>query len=449
MASYQQKLSLFWLLIFALISFNSAMAQNRIDVQRPDAPELAAYGPYEIGTRPVTLVNPDQLDVLALDPSSDAPDPLPTYDRPLPVQIWYPSYPGATGSKALRVFLRDAQTEINLYGRATLWAAPVINAGPFPLVIVSHGYPGNRFLMSHLAENLASKGYIVASIDHTDSTYRTQAAFGSTLRNRSLDQIFVLNEMARQNDDPASFLYGLVNTDNSAIIGYSMGGYGAVITAGGGVTEASVQFSFSTPFDQLGIHQSGSDTHNALPDPRIKTAIAIAPWGRNSGFFDAGTNAGIQIPMLFVAGSVDDVSLYEDGIRAIWDEAVNVDRAILTFENANHNAAAPYPAPQESYAFNERIGFAPFDHYADPVWDTVRMNNIAQHFSTAWLDYYLKLDDSKKQYIELIPSSNDGVYSVNDDGSFAEDHSYWTGFEFRTAKGLQFEWLLAGEQAEQ
>ncbi len=25
------------------------------------------------------------------------------------------------------------------------------------------------------------KGYVVASIDHTDSTYRTQAAFGSTL----------------------------------------------------------------------------------------------------------------------------------------------------------------------------------------------------------------------------------------------------------------------------
>ena len=53
--------------------------------------------------------------------------------------------------------------------------------GPFPLVIVSHGYPGNRFLMAHLAENIASKGFVVASIDHVDSTYRDQAAFGSTL----------------------------------------------------------------------------------------------------------------------------------------------------------------------------------------------------------------------------------------------------------------------------
>ncbi|NND89400.1 MAG: hypothetical protein HKN42_00950, partial [Granulosicoccus sp.] len=41
-------------------------------------------------------------------------------------------------------------------------------------------------LLSHLAENIASQGYVVASIDHTDSTYRTQTSFGSTLRNRSL-----------------------------------------------------------------------------------------------------------------------------------------------------------------------------------------------------------------------------------------------------------------------
>lgn len=424
------------------------MAQNRIDSQRPDAPELAAYGDFETGTRPIELFNPDQLDVLSLDAAQEPPAELPAYDRPLTVQMWYPSFPGATGSKALRVFLRDAETEIDLFGRSTLWAAPVINAGPFPLVIMSHGYPGNRYLMSHLAENIASKGYVVASIDHTDSTYRTQSAFGSTLRNRSLDQLFVLNEMARLNNDSSSFLDGMIDTENTAIIGYSMGGYGAVITAGGGVTASSVDFPFSPPFGTLDIHLSGSDSHNALPDPRIKTAIAIAPWGRNFGFFDASTNAGIQIPMLFMAGSQDDVSLYENGIRAIWQEAVNVDRALLTFDNANHNAAAPYPAPAESYEFNARIGFSPFEHYADAVWDSVRMNNIAQHFSTAWLDHYLKSDAASQNYLELVPDANDGVFSLNEDGSFADDHTHWTGFANRTAKGLRFEWLMNGESSE-
>lgn len=162
----------------------------------------------------------------------------------------------------------------------------------------------------------------MASIDHTDSTYRTQAAFGSTLRNRSLDQLFVLNEMARLNADSGSFLQGLMDTDNSGLIGYSMGGYGAVITAGGGVTAASVAYPFSPPYGTLGIHESGSETHNNLPDSRIRTAIAFAPWGRNMGFFDVASLEGVQIPVLFVAGSQDDVSLYEDGVRAIWEESV-------------------------------------------------------------------------------------------------------------------------------
>ncbi len=70
-------------------------------------------------------------------------------------------------------------------------------SGAFPLVIISHGYPGNRLLLSHMGENLASKGFVVASIDHKDSTYDDQKAFASTLYNRPFDQLFVLNEMAR------------------------------------------------------------------------------------------------------------------------------------------------------------------------------------------------------------------------------------------------------------
>ena len=64
-------------------------------------------------------------------------------------------------------------------------------------MIISHGYPGNRYLMSHIGENLASKGFVTVSIDHKDSTYDDQKAFGSTLYNRSFDQLFVLNEIDR------------------------------------------------------------------------------------------------------------------------------------------------------------------------------------------------------------------------------------------------------------
>ena len=59
--------------------------------------------------------------------------------------------------------------------------------------------------------------------------------------------------------------------------------------------------------------------------------------------------------MLFVAGSVDDVAGYEKGTRAIYQGAVNADRYLLTFLNANHNAGAPIPAPAETYAYSEAL----------------------------------------------------------------------------------------------
>lgn len=414
------------------------LAENRIDTQLPNAPELAAYGDMAVGVRQIELVHEGQIDILAIDPAAPKPDSLPTYDRPLTVEVWYPAAAGATGETTFKSFLRDAVTEVTLNGQAMRDAEPAAGTA-YPLVIVSHGYPGNRFLMSHLAENIASKGYVVASIDHTDSTYRTQAAFGSTLVNRSLDQLFVLDEMARLSGEDGSFLRGLVNADTAGIVGYSMGGYGAVITAGGGVTEAAVGYSWGGPHGTLAVHQAGSETHNALPDPRIKTAVAIGPWGMNRGFWDAEGLKGIKIPMLFMAGSEDMTSLYEEGVRAIWENASGTTRSLLTFENAGHNAAAPMPAPAESFRDDARLGYNVSAHYIDPVWDTTRMNNIAQHFVTAWMDLYLKGNETAGDYLDLVENSNDGVWSVNEDGTPKEDNTYWKGFAKDSAKGLRFE----------
>ncbi len=433
--------------VIAATAVTSAAAQNRIDGQAPDAPELAAYGDLPVGVRQIELVNQDQINILAIDPAGERPADLPTYDRPLTVEMWYPAAEGATGDTSFDAYLRDGTKEVTLEGRAMRDAAPATSAESFPLILLSHGYPGNRFLMSHLGENLASKGYVVASIDHTDSTYRTQAAFGSTLVNRPLDQLFVLDEMARINNDPTSGLAGLIDSDNAGLIGYSMGGYGAVITAGGGVTEASVGYPWGGPQGTLGIHQQGSETHEALPDPRIKTAVAIGPWGMNTGFWDAEGLAGIEIPMLFIAGSEDATSLYEEGVRAIWEGATSVDRALLTFEGGGHNTVAPIPAPEESYYFNERLGFKVSEHYNDPVWDFVFMNNVGQHFVTSWMDIELKGDAAKTRYLDLLEIGSDGIWSVNEDGTFAEDHTYWTGFAEGTAQGLRYEVLRAGQPA--
>ena len=123
----------------------------------------------------------------------------------------------------------------------------------------------------------------------------------------------------------------------------------------------------------------------------------------------------------------------------MWENTSNVETALLTYINGGHNSGAPMPAPAESYYFNEDKGFNISEHYTDPVWNTARMNNIAQHFVTAWMNQRLKADESAGGYLDLVETSNDGVWSMNEDGTEKEDHSYWAGFAKGTAKGLTYE----------
>ena len=418
----------------------AAAQDNRIDTIRADAPALAKYGAFGIGVKTLTFTNPRQLDIV----KSKAGEPAPMYDRPLTVEVWYPGKAADAGNPAstgqYRTFIRDGKTETILSGKAIRNGVGDPSGAPYPLVIISHGYPGNRFLLSHLAENLASKGYVVASIDHTDSTYNDQAAFGSTLLNRPLDQLFVLNEMARLNlNDPSATLKGLVNADNTALIGYSMGGYGVVNTIGGGFTAASVASTLAPPNGVLAARQAGNAAHTASMDPRIKAAVAFAPWGWNRGFWDAQGLSAIKTPVFYLAGSVDDVSGYSPGVRNIYEGSVNAQRYLLTYENANHNAGAPMPAPKEAMNPPPGVTTAPANHYIDAVWDNVRMNNIAQHFTTAFLAKYLKNDSAMDSYLNLLENAKDGKWSAEADGKFKADHTYWNGFPNRTAAGLRLE----------
>ena len=418
----------------------AAQAQdNRIDTIRSDAPELAPYGKQDVGVKTLKLVNPGQQDIVKFK----AGQPMPIYDRPLTLEVWYPAKlaAGQAPGGQYKVLPRDGKTEVTLNGRAVRDAQPDTSAGPYPLLIISHGYPGNRFLMSHLGENLASKGYVVASIDHTDSTYDNQTAFGSTLLNRPLDQLFVLNEMARLGaSDPAGTLKGMVNADNTGLIGYSMGGYGVVNTIGGGFTAASVGFSWGTPNGALAVRQAGNPAHVASMDPRVKAAVAFAPWGWNAGFWDAAGLAGIKTPVFFVAGSVDSTSGYAPGVRNIYEASVNAPRYLLTYQNANHNAGAPMPAPKEMQTLKCGDGsWGCGEHYTDAVWDNVRMNNIAQHFVTAFLAKHLKSDAGMDSYLNLVENSQDGKWSAEANGTFKSDHTYWKGFRNSTAAGLKLE----------
>lgn len=409
--------------------------QNRIDVVTPSAPELAPYGALNIGVRTLPVTDKNRPDIV----NTKEGGPVARYDRALTIEAWYPAAlaAGQQPGGEYRVITRDPSITATIRGRAVRDAAPL--AGNYPLVIISHGYPGNRYLMSHIGENLASKGFVTVSIDHKDSTYDDQKAFGSTLYNRSLDQLFVLNEIERLGKaGSGSFLGGLVDASRTGLIGYSMGGYGVVNVIGGGYSDASVAGGQAPPNKLLAERAASNPAYQKGRDARIKAAIAIGPWGMQGGFWDLEGLKGIRTPVLFIAGSADDVSGYEKGTRAIFQGAVNADRYLLTFVNASHNAAAPMPAPAETYQASGTAAPA-FSHYADAVWDTARMNNILHHFATAYFGLHLKGEQDKQAYFDVVPNGKDGVYAMDRDGKPMPAHTYWKGFKRATAVGLILE----------
>jgi predicted dienelactone hydrolase len=182
-----------------------------------------------MGVRTLDLVHAGQIDILNFNKATGK---APQYDRPLKVEVWYPAeasgvkqrvvYPSTMPGIAPRA---TGPKGFDILGDAARDAAPV-RGQSFPLVIVSHGYPGSRYFLTYLTENLAA-------IDHTDSVFGEVRAFTSTLLNRSSDQLFVLASVEKLAQSRESFLFGLLQENNAAIVGYSMGGYGALISAGG------------------------------------------------------------------------------------------------------------------------------------------------------------------------------------------------------------------------
>ncbi len=389
----------------------------------PDAPVLTARGSYAVGVRTAEWVNNNQPDILKAKNGI-----APLYNRLLKVEIWYPAVI-PPGKKELTTYTdmlgvaRDSTRPLRPFtfnGRSLRDAAPQIPGNAFPLVIVSHGFLGSRVLLTYLTENLASKGFVVVAIDHTESTHADGAGFASTLLNRATDILFVLNQVAALSKAGTNhFLSGLVNANTVGLIGYSMGGYGVLNAAGAGYSSKLAQFFAGITGGSKAVEgRLSSAAFTASIDKRIKAVVAFAPWGMERGVWDSAGLAGLTIPTLFIAGSQDDVSGYEKGTKAIYNAAVNADRYLLTFENARHNTA-PNPPPPESMQPGMKMD--DYNHYADPAWNERKINNINQHFVTAFLGTWLQQKDFA-QYLSLP--------------QYASQQT-WTGFKPRTATGLQ------------
>lgn len=394
-----------------------------------DAPELARLGAYGVGVRSITLTQPAQVDVLGA--------PGAVKDRVLPVEIWYPAVPAkdatpATYSGALPGEPPRGPAAFTVPGIAVRDAAEA--KGAFPLVILSHGYSNTPEAMSWLGENLASKGYVVAAIHHNDPDISDRTKFAEPMLRRPLDIAFVAKTLQAQAKAGAP---GLASADPArvALIGYSMGGYGVLIVAGG-VLDPQGGLVRAVPGGALVPYAKGGARQSELTIPGLKAVVALSPAGVRFGAWGAEGLAGITAPLMVIGGDHDATVGYADGVRPVFDQAVRSDRYLLVYQNAGHSIGMSAAPPQ----MRERL--FDFHWFEDSVWRKDRIMGIDQHFITAFLDRETKGDATRSAYLDSdVVRGGEGAWPAGitayDAVSPGGAGVTWKGFFRNSAVGLE------------
>jgi predicted dienelactone hydrolase len=399
-------------------------------------PELAAAGRFAVGVKTVQVTDPARFDPLTQGPKA----------RSLRLEIWYPA--AKNPAKSLTSYQNQSRSGVPFSLQAgAMRDVPVLNntTEKYPLVVLSHGYTGYRTIMFYLAEHLAAQGYIVVGIDHTDSTnaevdMKTApfAGFVSTLLNRSRDQQFVLEHLRREPALTGSQLDG----SKAAVIGYSMGGFGALSTIGAcydfnpmttaaftGLKDPAQLAAMQQLLNSCAGGQYPATAASAQtplqPDPAWQAAIALAPWGGQHQLFSAASLAALKVPVLYVAGDLDDVSGYA-GIEALYQQTGSKAKYLLTYHNARHNIA-PHPAPAVASSSELDVG-----HYHEPAWSVRTLNEVNKHFALAMLDCHVKQQIARCAYLDLPASPDQRPVA-------GKTPDTWRGFDNRYATGMSWQ----------
>jgi predicted dienelactone hydrolase len=190
-------------------------------------------------------------------PESHTPD---TDDaRSVPVRAWYPVQPGTgrpTGYVEDLAVIEAGLKESGELGwletlglrmvrhQALQGAEVAASDGGFPVLVLSPGNATNVAFYSALAEDLASKGYVVIGIDHAFQVAAVRIEDGSVavydhsmdvavesigpkIEERVADMAFVL-EQIREGTGDIEFLAPSLDLDRVGVLGHSNGGISAV-----------------------------------------------------------------------------------------------------------------------------------------------------------------------------------------------------------------------------
>jgi dienelactone hydrolase len=180
--------------------------------------------------------------------------------RELMVSLYYPARPGhgrtapymTTGEA--RAFLEDrgladtvpAETLSGTRTHARPGARPA--QGKFPLVVLSPGFSVNRSTLTLLAEELASRGFVVAAVDHAYESVGTafpgnrlltcvacekapEVGYQTVATGRAQDVSFLLNRLTSR--QPAWRHAELIDRTRIGMAGHSIGGASAASTMAG------------------------------------------------------------------------------------------------------------------------------------------------------------------------------------------------------------------------
>jgi predicted dienelactone hydrolase len=306
----------------------------------------------------------------------------------------------------------------------------------FPLVVVSHGYSNDPAAMIWLTENLASKGYVVAAIHHEDPPITDRAKFVGPLLRRPLDIAYVTAELQR-----TLAAEHLIDPSLTALIGYSMGGYG-VLTAAGATLDPKGPPTHMIPGGLILPYVRGGEKAADMTVRHLKAVVAISPAG--GGTLAAWGTDGLRaldVPMLLIQGDHDRTVDYATGARAIFEQAVNAPRYLLTLLGAGHSIGLiPPPAQMRARLWD-------LEWFQDPVWRAERVNEINAHFITAFLDRYVKGDESRAAFLDVpVPKSADGAWPTAADSapipydafsSGSPGVTVWKGFQRSESAGLE------------
>jgi dienelactone hydrolase len=194
-------------------------------------------GPFAVGTVDRVMIDPARTNLYRYTPKTNA----------FMVTFWYPADPPAAGVLPTAMWDQRYAADTGLYSNSgfdTRWAliAPKLvghrfrgvplaaDTGKHPVVLWSLGVTASRKLGSHIAEELASHGYVVVTMDHIDC-WATEFPDGRYLGGvwsgdvpaRLKDMQFLVDEVAVLNTGDPLFA-GRLDLDRIGVCGGSYGG---------------------------------------------------------------------------------------------------------------------------------------------------------------------------------------------------------------------------------